>query len=85
MIFKCLIKLIRFNTRIDYVFVGRSFSSSKGSWPKKGGQRRGEVTVEVDALEHFDAIWLILPATVIAICIFEIWYSLRARKKGWLS
>lgn len=38
-----------------------------------------------NALEHFDAIWLILPITVIAICVFEIWYSQRARKKGWLN
>lgn len=37
------------------------------------------------ALDHFDAVWLAIPIAVIAICIFEIWYSLRARAKGWLS
>lgn len=37
------------------------------------------------ALEHFDAIWLILPITVIVICIVEIWYARRAKAKGWLS
>jgi len=37
------------------------------------------------ALEHFDAIWLILPITVIVICVVEIWYARRAKAKGWLS
>lgn len=37
------------------------------------------------ALELFHPMWLILPATVIAICLFEIWYSLRAKNKGWLT
>lgn len=37
------------------------------------------------ALEHFDAIWLILPITVIVICVAEIWYARRAKAKGWLS
>jgi len=37
------------------------------------------------ALELFDPIWLLLPITVIVICLFEIWYSRRAKAKGWLS
>ena len=37
------------------------------------------------ALEYFDAQWLAIPITVVAVCLFEIWYSLRARAKGWLS
>ncbi len=37
------------------------------------------------ALEHFDAIWLFLPITVIVICVFEIWYSRRAKARGWLT
>lgn len=38
-----------------------------------------------DALQLFDRIWLIIPITVIVICIAEIWYSLRAKNKGWLN
>ncbi len=37
------------------------------------------------ALEHFDAFWLVIPITVVVICVFEIWYSLRAKAQGWLS
>lgn len=37
------------------------------------------------ALEHFDAVWLVIPITVIVICLFEIWYSRAAKAKGWLS
>ena len=37
------------------------------------------------ALEHFDAVWLVIPIAVVVICAFEIWYSLRVRAKGWLS
>lgn len=37
------------------------------------------------ALDHFDAVWLIVPVTVIVICVFEIWYSRAAKAKGWLS
>ena len=37
------------------------------------------------ALELFDAIWLIIPITVVVICGFEIWYSLRLKAKGWLT
>jgi len=37
------------------------------------------------ALENFDAVWLVIPITVIVICAFEIWYSLRAKAKGWLT
>ena len=37
------------------------------------------------ALEHFDAVWLVIPITVIVICAFEIWYSRRAKAKGLLS
>ncbi len=36
-------------------------------------------------LELFERVWLIIPALVILICVFEIWYSLRARQRGWLS
>ena len=38
-----------------------------------------------DALEHFNPWWLIVPTMVIVVCLLEIWYSLRAKKKGWLS
>lgn len=38
-----------------------------------------------NALEHFSAWWLIIPISVIVICIVEIWYSRRAHAKGWLS
>ena len=38
-----------------------------------------------DGLEHFDKIWLFIPITVIVICVFEIWYSLRVKNRGWLS
>ena len=38
-----------------------------------------------NALEHFSAWWLIVPITVIVICVVEIWYSRRAQAKGWLS
>jgi hypothetical protein len=38
-----------------------------------------------DALELFDAVWLVIPITVIVICAFEIWYSLQAKAKGWLG
>ena len=37
------------------------------------------------ALEHFEAVWLVIPITVIVICVFEIWYSRAAKAKGWLS
>ena len=36
------------------------------------------------ALEHFSAWWLVLPITVVAICVFEIWYARAAKAKGWL-
>jgi hypothetical protein len=38
-----------------------------------------------EALDLFHAAWLVLPITVIVICTFEIWYSLRAKNKGWLT
>ena len=37
------------------------------------------------ALNLFDAVWLAIPITVLVICGFEIWYSSRAKSKGWLS
>ena len=37
------------------------------------------------ALDHFDAIWLIVPIVVIVICVFEIWYALSAKAKAWLN
>lgn len=37
------------------------------------------------ALEYFDAVWLSIPIVVLVICVFEVWYSLRAKGKGWLS
>jgi hypothetical protein len=37
------------------------------------------------ALDYFDAAWLAIPITVLVICVFEIWYSNRAKAKGWLS
>ena len=38
-----------------------------------------------DALELFDPVWLTIPVTVIVVCVFEIWFSLRAKTNGWLS
>ena len=38
-----------------------------------------------NGLELFDSVWLVIPALVILICIFEIWYSRRASSRGWLS
>jgi hypothetical protein len=37
------------------------------------------------ALDYFDAVWLTIPIVVLVICVFEIWYSNRAKSKGWLS
>lgn len=37
------------------------------------------------ALDHFDAVWLIVPIMVVAICVFEIGYARSAKAKGWLS
>ena len=37
------------------------------------------------ALNYFDAGWLAIPVTVFVICVFEVWYSLQAKAKGWLS
>ena len=37
------------------------------------------------ALDLFDAIWLSIPIVVLVVCAFEIWYSLRAKARGWLS
>ena len=37
------------------------------------------------ALEHFNPWWLLVPISVIVVCILEIWYSRRAKAKGWLS
>ena len=37
------------------------------------------------ALEHFETVWLVIPITVIVICVFEIWYSRAAKAQGWLS
>ncbi len=38
-----------------------------------------------NGLELFERVWLVIPALVILICVFEIWYSGRARSRGWLS
>ena len=38
-----------------------------------------------NGLELFERILLVIPALVILICVFEIWYSLRAKGRGWLS
>ena len=38
-----------------------------------------------NGLEVFERVWLIIPALVILICVFEIWYSRRAKARGWLS
>ena len=37
------------------------------------------------ALDYFDPVWLSIPIDVLVICVFEIWYSLRAKANGWLS
>lgn len=36
------------------------------------------------ALDHFDVAWVAIPIAVIVICVFEIWYSWRAKARGWL-
>jgi hypothetical protein len=38
-----------------------------------------------DAMEVWGSAAIFLPITVIVICLFEIWYSMRAKAKGWLS
>ena len=38
-----------------------------------------------DAMEAWGPTAWYLPAFVIVICVVEIWYSLRAKAKGWLS
>ena len=38
-----------------------------------------------NGLELFEAVWLVIPTLVILICILEIWYSRRAKTRGWLS
>ena len=37
------------------------------------------------ALEHFNPWWLVVPISVIVVCILEIWYARRAKAKGWLN
>ncbi len=36
-------------------------------------------------LELFERVWLVIPMLVILICVFEIWYSMQTKKRGWLS
>jgi hypothetical protein len=38
-----------------------------------------------DGLEAWGSPALVLPIVVLVICVFEIWYSLRAKARGWLS
>ncbi|MDJ0747987.1 MAG: hypothetical protein QNJ11_00820 [Woeseiaceae bacterium] len=38
-----------------------------------------------NGLEIFERVWLVIPALVILICVFEIWYSRRASRRGWLG
>ena len=38
-----------------------------------------------NGLELFERVWLVIPSLVILICVFEIWYSRRAKARGWLS
>ncbi len=38
-----------------------------------------------NGLELFERVWLVIPSLVILICIFEIWYSRRAKARGWLG
>ncbi len=45
----------------------------------------GEAYLVRNGLEVFERVWLVIPALVIAICVFEIWYSRRAKARGWLS
>lgn len=45
----------------------------------------GDAYLLRNGLEIFERIWLVIPALVILICIFEIWYSRRASSRGWLS
>ena len=37
------------------------------------------------ALDLFEAVWLVIPITVLVICVFGIWYANQAKAKGWLS
>jgi hypothetical protein len=38
-----------------------------------------------DGLEAWGSSALVLPVIVLVICVFEIWYSNRAKARGWLS
>ena len=38
-----------------------------------------------DAMEAWGSTAIYLPLIVIVICLFEIWYSLRAKNRGWLT
>jgi hypothetical protein len=38
-----------------------------------------------DGLEAWGSSALVLPIIVLLICVFEIWYSNRAKARGWLS
>jgi hypothetical protein len=38
-----------------------------------------------DGIEAWGTSALILPITVLVICVFEIWYANSAKAKGWLS
>jgi hypothetical protein len=38
-----------------------------------------------DGLEAWGSSALVLPIIVLVICVFEIWYSNRAKARGWLS
>ncbi len=38
-----------------------------------------------DGIEAWGTTGLILPAIVILVCLYEIWYSRQAKARGWLS
>ena len=38
-----------------------------------------------DAMEAWGSTAIYLPLIVIVICLFEIWYALRAKNRGWLT
>lgn len=38
-----------------------------------------------DAMEAWGSTAIYLPLIVVVICLFEIWYALRAKNRGWLT
>ncbi|MDJ0711653.1 MAG: hypothetical protein QNJ14_14780 [Woeseiaceae bacterium] len=45
----------------------------------------GEAYILRNGLDIFERVWLVIPTLVLLICVFEIWYSRSADRKGWLT